>query len=52
MGCGLHSVEHRSELMLLQLYNMLKESAPLSTRRSVILKQERTHDTHLATIVA
>ncbi|KAI5170036.1 hypothetical protein PAEPH01_1194 [Pancytospora epiphaga] len=52
MGCGLHSVEHRSEPMLLKPYNMLEESVPLSTHRSAILKQERAHSTHLATIVA
>ncbi|KAI5171248.1 hypothetical protein PAEPH01_1592 [Pancytospora epiphaga] len=52
LGRGLHSVEYRNKLMLLQLYNTLEESALLSTRRSAILKQEHAHGTHLATIVA
>ena len=42
MGRGLHSVEHRSEHMLLQLHNALAESAPTSLRRAAILQVEKS----------
>ena len=52
LGRGLHNIEHRSEQMLLSLYNCLADNAPISTRRAAILKVERVANTHLGTIGA
>ncbi|TBU20194.1 hypothetical protein CWI38_0115p0030 [Hamiltosporidium tvaerminnensis] len=40
LGRGLHSVELRSEHMLLQLLDCLEKSQEISTRREAILKEE------------
>ncbi len=50
LGRGLHNVEHRSEQMLLQLYNTLAVNAPTCTRRAAILKVELDHKSHLSVI--
>ncbi|TBU12814.1 reverse transcriptase [Hamiltosporidium tvaerminnensis] len=50
LGRGLHSVELRSEHMLLQLLECLKKSKEISTRRAAILKVENNNKTHLALI--
>ncbi|TBU13640.1 reverse transcriptase, partial [Hamiltosporidium tvaerminnensis] len=50
LGRGLHSVELRSEHMLLQLLDCLEKSKEISTRRAAILKVENNNKTHLALI--
>ncbi|TBU06349.1 hypothetical protein CWI36_0467p0020 [Hamiltosporidium magnivora] len=49
LGRGLHSVELRSEHMLLQLLDCLEKSKEISTRRAAILV-ENNYKTHLALI--
>ncbi|TBU12792.1 reverse transcriptase, partial [Hamiltosporidium tvaerminnensis] len=50
LGRGLHSVELRSEHMLLQLLDCLMKSKEISTIRAAILKVENNNKTHLALI--
>ncbi|TBU11109.1 hypothetical protein CWI38_1381p0030, partial [Hamiltosporidium tvaerminnensis] len=50
LGRGLHSVELRSEHMLLQVLDRLEKSKEISTRRAGILKVENNKKTHLALI--
>ncbi|TBU11070.1 reverse transcriptase, partial [Hamiltosporidium tvaerminnensis] len=50
LGRGLHSVEFKSEHMLLQLLDCLEKSKETSTRRAAILKVENDNKTHLALI--
>ena len=50
MGRGLHSMEFKSESMLLQLYNTLEAKNTTSIRRKAILKVERFHKSHLSQI--
>ncbi|TBU02018.1 hypothetical protein CWI37_0575p0010, partial [Hamiltosporidium tvaerminnensis] len=50
IGRGLHSVELRSEHMLLQLLDCLEKSKEISTRRAAILKVENNNKTHFAPI--
>ncbi|TBU11402.1 hypothetical protein CWI38_1225p0010, partial [Hamiltosporidium tvaerminnensis] len=50
LGRDLHSVELRSEHMLLQLLDCLEKSKEISTRRAAILKVENNNKTHLALI--
>ncbi|TBU10885.1 reverse transcriptase, partial [Hamiltosporidium tvaerminnensis] len=50
LGRGQHSVELRSEHMLLQLLDFLEKSKEISTRRAAILKVENNNKTHLALI--
>ncbi|TBU00766.1 hypothetical protein CWI36_1542p0020, partial [Hamiltosporidium magnivora] len=50
LGRGLHSVELRSEHMLLQLLDCLEKSKEISTRRAAILKVENNNKSHLALI--
>ncbi|TBU12226.1 hypothetical protein CWI38_0842p0010, partial [Hamiltosporidium tvaerminnensis] len=50
LGRGLHSVELRSEHMLLQLLDCLEKSKEISNRRAAILKVENNNKTHLALI--
>ncbi|TBU01613.1 hypothetical protein CWI36_1301p0010, partial [Hamiltosporidium magnivora] len=45
---GLHSVELRSEHMLMQLLDFLEKSKEISTRRAAILKVKNNNKTHLA----
>ena len=47
LGRGLQSIEHRSELMLLELRNDLEADKTISTRRAAILKVEDDNKTHL-----
>ncbi|TBU13042.1 hypothetical protein CWI38_0550p0030 [Hamiltosporidium tvaerminnensis] len=49
LGRGLHSVEFKSEHMLLQLLDCLEKSKETSTRRAAILR-ENDNKTHLALI--
>ncbi|KAF7683341.1 hypothetical protein TCON_1438 [Astathelohania contejeani] len=50
MGRGLHSVEMKSEYMLLQLLDTLKKYKNISSRRAAILKVEEQNKTHLSLI--
>lgn len=50
MGRGLHKIEHKSEKMLLQLWETLNKNKNISTRRAAILKVEENNKTHLALI--
>ncbi|TBU10851.1 reverse transcriptase [Hamiltosporidium tvaerminnensis] len=50
LGRGLHSVELRSEHMLLQLLDCLEKRIEISTRRVAILKVGNNNKTHLALI--
>ncbi|TBU10839.1 hypothetical protein CWI38_1520p0010, partial [Hamiltosporidium tvaerminnensis] len=50
LGRGLHSVEVRSEHMLLQLLDCLEKNKEISTKRAAILKVENNNKTHLALI--
>ncbi|TBU13384.1 hypothetical protein CWI38_0449p0020 [Hamiltosporidium tvaerminnensis] len=50
LGRGLHSVEFKSEHMLLQLLDCLEKSKETSTRRAAILKVENNNKTHLSLI--
>ncbi|KAF7681017.1 hypothetical protein TCON_2369 [Astathelohania contejeani] len=50
MGRGLHSVEMKSEFMLLQLLDTLKKYKNISSRRAAILKVEEQNKTHLSLI--
>ena len=50
LGRGLHSIAHRSECVLLQLYDTLELNSVVSTRRSAILAVEQRAKTHLALI--
>ncbi|VDN03906.1 unnamed protein product [Thelazia callipaeda] len=43
LGRALHNVEQKSELILLQLHSVLIVIAPIFTRRTTILKQEKAH---------
>ncbi|KAF7682872.1 hypothetical protein TCON_1912 [Astathelohania contejeani] len=47
MGRGLHSVEMKSECMLLELWETLKKCKNISFRRAAILKVEEQEKTHL-----
>lgn len=51
MGRGLTCVEHRSECMLLNMFNSLDESRNSSHRRAAILKVEEDTKSHLSQIV-
>ncbi|TBU03818.1 hypothetical protein CWI36_0856p0010, partial [Hamiltosporidium magnivora] len=50
LGRGLHSIELRSEHMLLQFLDRLENSKEISTRRAAILKVKNNNKTHLALI--
>lgn len=50
MGRGLACIEHRSENMLLNMYNSLNESRNSSLRRAAILKVEEDTQSHLSQI--
>ncbi|TBU13251.1 hypothetical protein CWI38_0488p0010, partial [Hamiltosporidium tvaerminnensis] len=50
LGRGLHSVEFKSEHMLLQLLDCLEKHKDTSTRRAAILKVENNNKTHLSLI--
>ncbi|TBU18230.1 reverse transcriptase, partial [Hamiltosporidium tvaerminnensis] len=50
LGRGLHSVELRSEHMLLQLLDCLEKSKEISTKQAAILKVENNNNPHLAQI--
>ncbi|TBU06043.1 hypothetical protein CWI36_0526p0020, partial [Hamiltosporidium magnivora] len=50
LGRGLHSVELRSENMLLQLLDCLEKCKKISTRRAELLKVENNNNPHLALI--
>ncbi|TBU11275.1 hypothetical protein CWI38_1288p0020 [Hamiltosporidium tvaerminnensis] len=50
LGRGLHSVEFKSEHMLLQLLDCLEKHKYTSTRRAAILKVENNNKTHLSLI--
>ncbi|KAF7676597.1 hypothetical protein TCON_2687 [Astathelohania contejeani] len=50
MGIGLHSVEMKSECMLLQLWETLKKYKNISSRRAAILKVEKQEKIHLSLI--
>ncbi|KAK1347437.1 hypothetical protein LUQ84_003201 [Hamiltosporidium tvaerminnensis] len=50
LGRGLHSVELRSEHMLLELLDCLEKSKEISTRRAAILKVENNNKSYLALI--
>ncbi|KAF7682930.1 hypothetical protein TCON_1858 [Astathelohania contejeani] len=50
MGKGLHSVEMKSEYILLQLLDTLKKYKNISSRRAAILKVEEQNKTHLSLI--
>ena len=49
-GRGLHSIVHKSELILLQLYDALKSDGSTSSRRAAILHVEKTSKSDLALI--
>ncbi|EQB60357.1 hypothetical protein NAPIS_ORF02072 [Vairimorpha apis BRL 01] len=51
MGRGLACVEHRSENMLLNMYNSLSAARNSSLRRAAILKVEEDNKSHLSQIV-
>ncbi|EQB61450.1 hypothetical protein NAPIS_ORF00970 [Vairimorpha apis BRL 01] len=51
MGRGLACVEHRSERMLLNMYNSIIETKNSSLRRAAILKVEEDNKSHLSQIV-
>ncbi|KAF7678017.1 hypothetical protein TCON_2605 [Astathelohania contejeani] len=50
MGRNLHSMELKSECMLLQLLDTLKKYKNISSRRAAILKVEEQNKTHLSLI--
>jgi hypothetical protein len=50
LGRGLHKVEYKSELMILQLKQTLESTKSRSLRREAILKSEREAQTHFANI--
>ena len=50
LGRGLHSIEHRSECMLSQLYGKLQAQRLTSTRRAAILALEKAAKSHLSLI--
>ena len=50
LGRGLSNIEHKSELMLLELNKSLERSRNVSLRRAAILKVEKDNSTHLALI--
>ncbi|MGL5900930.1 MAG: hypothetical protein ACRCZW_14940 [Lactobacillaceae bacterium] len=50
MGRGLACIEHRSENMLLNMYNSLNESRNSSLRRAAILKVEEDTQPRLSQI--
>ncbi|KAF7683033.1 hypothetical protein TCON_1754 [Astathelohania contejeani] len=50
MGRGIHSVEMKSECMLLQLWETLEKHKNISSRRAAILKVEEQEKTHLSLI--
>ncbi|TBT96667.1 reverse transcriptase, partial [Hamiltosporidium magnivora] len=50
LGRGLHSVELRSEHMLLQFFDCLEKSKEISIRRAAISRVENNNKTHLALI--
>ncbi|KAF7684303.1 hypothetical protein TCON_0510 [Astathelohania contejeani] len=50
MRRGLHSVEMKSEYMLLQLLDTLKKYKNISSKRAAILKVEEQNKTHLSLI--
>ncbi|KAF9762620.1 hypothetical protein NGRA_1887 [Nosema granulosis] len=52
LGRGLHSVELKSESMLLELYRTLNEAKHSSLRRAAILKNEMESKSHLSQIEA
>ena len=52
LGRGLVSVEHKSELILMQLYNKFNAEFSTNLRRDAILKVEEKNKTHLSQILS